>query len=249
MTQYVPTADRLHANADPAELAKFEAAASRWWDPSSEFGALHAINPLRLEFVERHTLLAGQTVVDVGCGGGILSESLALAGARVTGIDLGRGPLTAARLHALEQGVEVEYRCCAAEELADREPGSYDLVTCMEMLEHVPDPAAIVDACARLVRPGGVVVFATLNRTLKSWLQAIVAAEFVLGLLPRGTHQHDHFIRPSELCRWARRAGLQLQTLEGMTYDPLRKCYEPTDDVGVNYLAAFVRHTPPARDS
>jgi 2-polyprenyl-6-hydroxyphenyl methylase / 3-demethylubiquinone-9 3-methyltransferase len=231
----------LDHNVDPAELAKFEAAATRWWDPSSEFGALHAINPLRLEFIERHCMLAGARVVDVGCGGGLLSESMARAGADVLGIDMGKGPLQVARLHALESDVAVRYERRSAESLAAEQPGAFDLVTCMEMLEHVPEPASVVEACARLAKPGGVVVCSTINRNLMSWLQAIVVAEQVLGLLPKGTHDHAHFIRPSELCGWARRAGLRLIALEGMSYDPLGRRYFMTRSVEVNYLAAFSR--------
>jgi len=228
-------------NVDPAELAKFEAAASRWWDPSSEFGALHAINPLRLGFIERQCMLAGSRVVDVGCGGGLLSEAMASAGADVLGIDLGKGPLQVARLHALETGVPVRYERRSAESLADEHPDAFDLVTCMEMLEHVPEPALVIAACSRLVRPGGVVVFSTINRNVKSWLQAIVAAEYVLELVPKGTHDHASFIRPSEMARWARQAGLQVREFEGMSYDPISRRYFLTRSTDVNYLAAFVR--------
>ena len=240
--------DSSTANVDPAEIAKFEASASRWWDPSGEFRPLHEINPLRLDFIERHATLQGAAVVDVGCGGGILAERMALAGARVTGVDMGKAALDVARLHALETGVRVEYRQQTAEALAEASPGQFDLATCMEMLEHVPDPASIVRACAAMVRPGGRVIFSTISRSPKAFLQAIVAAEYLLGLLPKGTHDYGHFIRPSELCTWARQAGLGLVSLEGMTYDPITRQYRLTSDVSVNYLACLERPPEAASD-
>ncbi len=227
------------ANVDHAEIAKFEALASRWWDPESEFKPLHDINPLRLEYIERQADgLAGKTVLDVGCGGGILAESMAARGAKVTGIDLGEAPLAVARLHALESGVDVDYRQVAAETLAEAQPAAFDVVTCMEMLEHVPDPAATVAACARLVKPGGTVVFSTINRNPKSFLFAIIGAEYVLRLLPRGTHEYARFIRPSELDRWARHAGLDTVDVTGMSYNPFTRRYWLGRDVSVNYLLA-----------
>lgn len=229
-------------NVDPAEIDKFEALAARWWDPDGEFRPLHDINPLRLGWIERQAGgLAGKRVLDVGCGGGILSESMAQRGATVVGIDLAEEALAAARRHAGDAGVAVDYRCIAAEALADAEPGSFDVVTCMELLEHVPDPAAIVDACARLARPGGTLVFATINRNAKAWLCAIVGAEYVLGLLPRGTHEYARLIRPSELAAWTRAAGLEPSAERGLTYNPLTQRYRLTDDVDVNYMLACRR--------
>ncbi|QJR15554.1 bifunctional 2-polyprenyl-6-hydroxyphenol methylase/3-demethylubiquinol 3-O-methyltransferase UbiG [Usitatibacter palustris] len=230
------------ANVDPGELAKFSALAHRWWDPTSEFRPLHEINPLRLGHIE--TLvggLAGKRVLDVGCGGGILSEAMAVRGARVTGIDLAEKPLKVAMLHRLETGVEVDYRLVPAEQIADEMPAAFDVVTCMEMLEHVPDPASIVRACARAVKPGGWVFFATINRNPKSFLFAIVGAEYVLGLLPRGTHEYAKFITPSELARHGRAAGLAQAGLAGMTYNPITKVYAIGADVGVNYILATRR--------
>ncbi len=229
-------------NVDSAELAKFSALASRWWDPHSEFKPLHAINPLRLQWVEDIAgPLEGRRVVDVGCGGGILAESMAARGASVTGIDLAEKPLAVARLHSLESGVKVNYECIAVEELAAREPASFDVVTCMEMLEHVPDPSSVVRACATLVKPGGRVFFSTLNRNLKSFLQAIVAAEFVLRLLPRGTHDYSNFLRPSELALAARQAGLEITHTRGLTYNPCSDRYRLTHNTDVNYLLATRR--------
>ena len=227
------------ANADPRELAKFSALAHRWWDPTSEFRPLHEINPLRLEHIERLAGgLAGKRVVDVGCGGGILAEAMARRGAVVTGIDLGEKPIKVAQLHALESGVRIDYRLQSAESLADEQPGEFDLVTCMEMIEHVPDPSSTIVACARMAKAGSLVVFSTLNRNAKSFLFAIVGAEYVLGLLPRGTHEYARFIRPSELAGWARASGLALEDLTGMTYNPLTRTYALGSDVGVNYIAA-----------
>ncbi len=226
-------------NADPAELAKFSALAHRWWDPTSEFRPLHEINPLRLGHIERLVAgLGGKRVLDVGCGGGILAEAMAAKGARVTGIDLAEKPLKVAMLHGIETGSAVDYRLVAAEELAAEMPGAFDLVTCMEMLEHVPDPASTVLACARLARPGGWVVFSTINRNAKSFLFAIVGAEYVLNLLPRGTHEFARFITPSELAGHCRAAGLEHADLTGMTYNPLTKVYALGRDVAVNYLMA-----------
>lgn len=229
-------------NADHAELAKFSALAARWWDPSSEFKPLHAINPLRQAWVERISGgLAGKTVLDVGCGGGILAESMAVRGATVTGIDLAERPLQVARLHSLETGVSVQYRKIAVEALAVEAPASFDVVTCMEMLEHVPDPVSVIRACSQLVRPGGHVFFSTLNRNPKAFLLGIVAAEYVLRLLPRGTHNYENFIRPSELASACRHAGLDIGDMTGLTYNPLSDVYSLTRDTGVNYLMATRR--------
>jgi len=229
-------------NVDPAELAKFSALAHRWWDPTSEFRPLHEINPLRLAHIERLAGgLAGKRVVDVGCGGGILAEAMAARGAKVTGIDLAEKPLKVAMLHRLEVGSAVDYRLVSAETLADEAPATFDLVTCMEMLEHVPDPPSIVRACARLTRPGGRVFFSTINRNPKSFLFAIVGAEYVLRLLPRGTHDFARFIRPSELARACREAGLRMDDLTGMTYNPFTKAYSLGRDVDVNYLLGTTR--------
>ena len=226
-------------NADAQELAKFSELAHRWWDPDSEFRPLHQINPLRLAWIDQLAALNGKTALDVGCGGGILSEAMARKAAHVTGIDLAAKPLGVARLHALEAEVgNVEYREIAAEALAQERPGSFDIVTCMEMIEHVPDPASIVRACAQLVRPGGWVFFSTLNRNPKSFLFAIVGAEYVLGLLPKGTHEYAKFIKPSELAHWCREAGLALQATRGMEYNPLTRRYWLSDDTSVNYLFA-----------
>lgn len=236
------TSTASSVNADSAELAKFSALASRWWDPSSEFKPLHAINPLRLGWIEEIAgSLADRRVLDVGCGGGILAESMAQKGAEVTGIDLAEKPLTVARLHSLESGVKVDYQCVAVETLAEREPGSFDVVTCMEMLEHVPDPASVVRACAALVKPGGYVFLSTLNRNLKSFMQAIVAAEFVLRLLPRGTHDYENFIRPSELALACRQAGLEVTHTNGLTYNPFADTYRLTPNTDVNYMFATRR--------
>jgi 2-polyprenyl-6-hydroxyphenyl methylase/3-demethylubiquinone-9 3-methyltransferase len=224
-------------NVDRAEISKFEDLAYRWWDLDSELKTLHDINPLRLDYIERAAGLSGREVLDVGCGGGILSEGMARHGAQVLGIDLGEAHLRVAELHTLETGVEVDYRLVAVETLAEERPASFDLVTCMEMLEHVPDPASVVRACARLVRPGGLVFFSTLNRNLKSYALAIVAAEYLLGMLPRGTHDYARFVRPSELDVWARTAGLTTTDITGMTYNPLTATYRlDKGDLDVNYL-------------
>jgi 2-polyprenyl-6-hydroxyphenyl methylase/3-demethylubiquinone-9 3-methyltransferase len=226
-------------NADPQELAKFSELAHRWWDPDSEFRPLHQINPLRLEWIDRLAPLAGRRVVDVGCGGGILADAMARKGAEVLGIDLATKALKVAQLHALEAATpSVRYREIAAEALAAEQPGAYDTVTCMEMLEHVPDPSAIVRACADLARPGAHVFFSTLNRNPKSFLFAIVGAEYLLNLLPRGTHEYARFIRPSELARWCREAGLEVVATRGMEYNPFTRRYWMSDDTSVNYLFA-----------
>ncbi len=226
-------------NVDPAELAKFSDLAHRWWDPNSEFRPLHQINPLRLDWIAGMVDLKGKAVLDVGCGGGILSDSMARRGALVLGIDLAAKPLRVAELHALEAGTpNVEYREISAEALALEQPESFDLVTCMEMLEHVPDPASIVRACSSLVKPGGWVFFSTINRNLKSFLFAIVAAEYLLSLLPRGTHEYAKLIRPSELARYLRQAGLELQQTRGMQYNPVTQRYWLDADASVNYLFA-----------
>jgi 2-polyprenyl-6-hydroxyphenyl methylase/3-demethylubiquinone-9 3-methyltransferase len=228
---------RMNANVDPAELAKFSALAHRWWDPTSEFRPLHEINPLRLAHIERLAGgLAGKRALDVGCGGGILAEAMARQGAHVTGIDLAEKPIKVAMLHAMETDSPVQYRVVSAEAMAHEAPGAFDVVTCMEMLEHVPDPASTVAACARLAKPGGWVFFSTINRNPKSFLFAIVGAEYVLGLLPKGTHEYARFIRPSELARACRDAGLAVFDLTGMTYNPLTKAYSLNRDVDVNYL-------------
>ena len=225
------------ANVDPAEIAKFEELAHRWWDPHGEFRPLHEINPLRLGYIERRAGgLAGKRVLDVGCGGGILAEAMAARGAQVTGIDMGEAPLAVARLHGRESDIEVDYRQLTAEELAEAEPGTFDVVTCMELLEHVPHPAGTVAACARLVKPGGDVFFSTINRNPKSYLFAIIGAEYVLRLLPRGTHDYARFIRPSELEAWARKADLVLREITGMTYNPFSRRYSLGRDIDVNYL-------------
>ncbi|MGW8228969.1 MAG: bifunctional 2-polyprenyl-6-hydroxyphenol methylase/3-demethylubiquinol 3-O-methyltransferase UbiG [Gammaproteobacteria bacterium] len=223
-------------NVDHQEIAKFEELAHRWWDPESEFKPLHQINPLRLDYIDRRAHLKGKQVLDVGCGGGILSESMAQRGAQVTGIDMGEAPLAVARLHQMESGVEVEYQRITAEALAETKPESFDVVTCLEMLEHVPDPASVIQACAQLVKPGGQVFFSTINRNPKSYLFAIIGAEYVLNLLPKGTHDFSKFIKPSELESWSRVAGLQNLELTGMSYNPLTRTYSLGADVAVNYL-------------
>ncbi|MES9817001.1 MAG: bifunctional 2-polyprenyl-6-hydroxyphenol methylase/3-demethylubiquinol 3-O-methyltransferase UbiG [Candidatus Thiodiazotropha sp.] len=228
-------------NVDHAEVSKFEDLASRWWDPNSEFKPLHEINPLRLEYIRRLAPLEGKRVLDVGCGGGILSESMAACGAQVTGIDMGEAPLQVARLHLLESGLEINYERIPVERLAEEQPDHYDIITCMEMLEHVPDPASVVKACAQLVKPGGKLFFSTINRNPKSYLFAIVGAEYVLKLLPKGTHDYAKFIRPSELNSWLRKAGLTSNGMIGMGYNPLTQIYKLTGDVDVNYLVAATR--------
>jgi 2-polyprenyl-6-hydroxyphenyl methylase/3-demethylubiquinone-9 3-methyltransferase len=226
-------------NADPQELAKFGELAHHWWDPDGDFRPLHQINPLRLDWIDRQAGLAGKTVVDIGCGGGILAESMAQRGADVLGIDLSTKPLKVAQLHALESGCpRLRYREVAAEALAAEQPAAFDVVSCMEMLEHVPDPASVVRACATLVKPGGWVFFSTINRNPKAWLFAIVGAEHVLRLLPKGTHEYARFIRPSELSRWAREAGLEPAGFQGLEYNPLTGRYWLSADTSVNYLLA-----------
>ena len=231
-------------NADPKELAKFSELAHKWWDPESEFRPLHQINPLRLEWIEQCAgSLDGRQVVDVGCGGGILSEAMARRGAQVLGVDLAERSLKVAQLHAMEAGLQnVQYREVAAEALAAEMPGRFDVVTCMEMIEHVPDPGAIVEACAKLVRPGGWVFLSTLNRNPKSYLFAVLAAEYVLKMLPKGTHDYAKFIKPSELVRWARLANLEPSELIGMSYNPLTQHYSLGKDTSVNYMMCATRH-------
>ncbi len=228
-------------NADPLELQKFSELAHRWWDPTSEFRPLHEINPLRLEWINARVPLAGKRVIDIGCGGGILAESMAKKGAAVTGIDLSEKALKVADLHSLESGAQVRYQLIAAEDIAEQEAGQYDVVTCMEMLEHVPDPSSVVRACAKLVKPGGQIFFSTLNRNLKSYLFAIVGAEYILRLLAKGTHDYDKFITPAELSQFARSAGLSVDGLKGMSYNPLTKIYSLNQDTSVNYLVACSR--------
>ncbi|WP_133647873.1 bifunctional 2-polyprenyl-6-hydroxyphenol methylase/3-demethylubiquinol 3-O-methyltransferase UbiG [Paraburkholderia flava] len=228
-------------NADPHELQKFSDLAHRWWDPNAEFKPLHELNPVRLKWIDTHAGLAGKRVLDIGCGGGILSESMAGLGAIVKGIDLSTQALGVADLHSLESGVTVEYEEIAAEALAAREPATYDVVTCMEMLEHVPEPAAVVAACATLVKPGGWVFFSTLNRNVKSYLFAVVGAEYIAQMLPKGTHDYARFIRPSELAGFVRVAGLQTQDIKGITYRPLSKHFSLSDDTSVNYMLACRR--------
>jgi 2-polyprenyl-6-hydroxyphenyl methylase/3-demethylubiquinone-9 3-methyltransferase len=226
-------------NVDLSEIRKFEEIAHRWWDQESEFKPLHEINPLRLNYIDERASLKGKTVVDIGCGGGILAESMARRGATVTGIDLGETPLSVARLHALDSGVQVNYRKISAEDLAAEMPEQFDVVTCMEMLEHVPDPSSVIKACASLVKPGGQVFFSTINRNAKAFLLAIVGAEYILNMLPRGTHEYAKFIRPSELEAWAYEAGLDLQHTSGMTYNPLFQSYRLGRDIDINYIMYF----------
>ncbi len=228
-------------NVDAAEVAKFDALASRWWDPDGEFRPLHEINPLRLDWIRQYADLNGRSVVDIGCGGGILAESMAAAGADVTGIDMAEGALAVARLHQVESGASVDYRQSTAEELAAADDGQYDIVTCLEMLEHVPSPAQIIASVHTLLRPGGLAFFSTINRNPKSFVFAIVGAEYVLKLLPAGTHEYRKFIRPSELDSWARDAGLELKASIGMHYNPLTRDYSLGPGLDVNYLMHFVR--------
>ncbi len=231
-------------NVDYAEVAKFEALASRWWDKESEFKPLHDINPLRCNFIDEHAHLAGKRVLDVGCGGGILSESMAQRGADVTGIDMGEAPLNVAKLHALESKLNITYLQTPVEALAEQQPESFDVVTCLEMLEHVPDPASIVRACYKLVKPGGQVFFSTINRNPKAFLFAVVGAEYLLQMLPKGTHDYKKFIKPSELGTWVRQSGLQMGELVGMTYNPLTKAYKLGRDTDVNYLLQTAKPSP-----
>ena len=225
-------------NVDQSEIAKFSALAHRWWDPDSEFKPLHAINPLRLNWIKSFVSLEGKKVVDIGCGGGILAESMSQSGADTTGIDLSEKALKVAELHALEVGASLTYRSISAEALADEQPEGYDVVTCMEMLEHVPDPASVVRACAKLCKPGGTLFFSTLNRSPKSYLFAIIGAEYILKLLPRGTHEYAKFIKPSELIAFTRHADLEMLGMKGLSYNPLTQVYSLNDDVDVNYMIA-----------
>ncbi|HCO60067.1 MAG TPA: bifunctional 3-demethylubiquinol 3-O-methyltransferase/2-polyprenyl-6-hydroxyphenol methylase [Porticoccaceae bacterium] len=238
--------ERADSNVDPAEVAKFEALASRWWDPNSEFRPLHELNPLRANWIDQHSPVAERRLLDVGCGGGILSEAMAQRGAQVTGIDMGELPLEIARLHALESELTIDYRQCTAEALAESHAGQFDIVTCMEMLEHVPDPGSVIKACAQLVKPGGHVYFSTINRNPKAFLFAIVGAEYILNLLPKGTHSYANLIRPSELAGWARDATLQAENLSGVVYNPLSKKYRlSSSDVSVNYMLHSTRPESP----
>jgi 2-polyprenyl-6-hydroxyphenyl methylase/3-demethylubiquinone-9 3-methyltransferase len=228
-------------NVDPNEIRKFESIAHRWWDPESEFKPLHAINPLRLNYVDDRAQLKHKLVLDVGCGGGILAESMARRGAKVKGIDLGEGPLSVASLHALDSQVDVDYQQIAVEALAEEEAGTYDIVTCMEMLEHVPAPESVIRACAQLVKPGGHVFFSTINRNPKAFMLAVIGAEYLLSMLPKGTHEYAKFIRPSELEFAARQAQLNLQNTTGMTYNPIFQSYRLGKDIDVNYLMHFIK--------
>ena len=223
-------------NVDASEIKKFEDLASRWWDPESEFKPLHAINPLRCDYINLHSPVSGLKVLDVGCGGGLVSEGLASFGAQVTGIDMGQAPLSVAKLHLLESGLKVDYQQITAEELAATQAGQFDVVTCLEMLEHVPDPSSVIQACSELVKPGGHVYFSTINRNPKAWLFAVVGAEYVLNLLPKGTHEYDKFIKPSELDTWARNAGLNTQKMIGLHYNPVTQNYKLAPGVDVNYM-------------
>jgi 2-polyprenyl-6-hydroxyphenyl methylase / 3-demethylubiquinone-9 3-methyltransferase len=231
------SANQNSDNVDAAEIAKFEALATRWWDPNSEFKPLHDFNPLRANWIDKHSPVAEKSLLDVGCGGGILSEAMAHRGATVSGIDMGETPLEIARLHCIESGLSIDYQLNTAEKLADASPDSFDIVSCLEMLEHVPDPASVIDACARLVKPGGDLYFSTINRNPKSFLFAIVGAEYVLNLLPKGTHSYGNLIRPSELANWIRAAGLQVNHMTGLVYNPFTKTYRlHPNDVSVNYM-------------
>ena len=229
-------------NADPAELEKFGDLAHRWWDPNSEFKPLHDINPLRLDWIDSHVGLAGKRILDVGCGGGLLSEGMAARGAIVTGIDLSEKPLAVAKLHLLESGQKVDYRKISVEALADEMPNAFDAVTCLEMLEHVPNPSSVIASCARLVKPGGQVFFSTLNRNPKSYLFAVIGAEYVLQMLPKGTHDYAKFIKPSELARWSKMAQLEPAELIGMSYNPITKQYSLGKDTSVNFLMRLTRN-------
>ncbi|MDT8282740.1 MAG: bifunctional 2-polyprenyl-6-hydroxyphenol methylase/3-demethylubiquinol 3-O-methyltransferase UbiG [Gammaproteobacteria bacterium] len=230
-------------NIDPSEIKKFDDLASRWWDEHGEFKPLHEMNPLRLNFINTHSPLAGKTVCDIGCGGGILSESMAKCGAITTGLDMGKAPLSVARLHALESELDIDYQQITAEEFAQHNAERFDVVTCMELLEHVPDPASVIRACYALVKPGGSVYFSTINRNPKSYLFAIVGAEYVMKMLPRGTHDYARFIKPSELDQWARLVGLRLKDLKGVTYNPLTDVFSQSRDVDVNYMVHYQRLT------
>lgn len=229
------------ANVEAAEVNKFADLAHQWWDAQGVFKPLHQLNPLRLDYIDSRASVNGKQVLDVGCGGGILSESMARRGARVLGIDMAERSLEVAQLHALEAEIQIEYRCIAVEALAEEKPASFDIVTCMEMLEHVPDPASVVRACAALVKPGGHLFFSTLNRNAKAYLMAVIGAEYVLNLLPKGTHDYAKFIRPSELAAWLRQSGLELQHQTGVTYNPLNKQYSLTTDTSVNYMLHAIK--------
>ncbi|AEF54256.1 bifunctional 2-polyprenyl-6-hydroxyphenol methylase/3-demethylubiquinol 3-O-methyltransferase UbiG [Marinomonas posidonica] len=231
------TTNTQQTNVDLDEVAKFEALASRWWDTENEFKPLHDINPLRTNYINERAGLEGKKIIDIGCGGGILSEAMAQHGAQVKGIDMGEAPLAVAKLHLEESNLEIDYERITAEQIAEREAGQYDVVTCLEMLEHVPDPASVIRACMTLVKPGGHVFFSTINRNPKAYLFAIIGAEYILNMLPKGTHDYAKFIQPAELNNYARKAGLEVQHMTGMTYNPLTKVYKLTDkDVSVNYL-------------
>ena len=236
--------DTFNANVDANEIKKFEDLAHRWWDRDSEFKPLHEINPLRLNFIDEHSDgIRGKKIIDVGCGGGILAESMALRGANTTGIDMGAAPLSVAKLHALESGVKnIQYRKVTVEEIAEEQTEQYDVVTCMEMLEHVPDPSSIIKACAKLVKPNGHIFFSTINRNPKAFALAIIGAEYLLNMLPKGTHEYAKFIRPSELEAWSREASLHLESIKGMTYNPLLQSYKLGSDVSVNYLMHFTKN-------
>jgi 2-polyprenyl-6-hydroxyphenyl methylase/3-demethylubiquinone-9 3-methyltransferase len=229
-------------NVDPGEINKFEKLAARWWDPHSEFKTLHDINPLRLDYIDSRAGsggLKGKQVLDVGCGGGLLAEAMAARGAAVTGIDMGKAPLNVARLHQYESGLDIDYRQVTAEQLAQEQPGSFDVIACLEMLEHVPDPGGVIAACTTLIKDDGRIILSTINRNPKAWLFAVIGAEYLLNMLPRGTHDYRKFIRPSEMEAWARHSGLQLTDLTGMSYNPLTREYHLGTDVSVNYLASF----------
>jgi len=237
----IQTSSVASSNADPVELSKFQDLASSWWDPNGEFRPLHQINPLRLGWIAKRCSLPEAKVVDVGCGGGILTESMAVSGADALGIDLAEAPLSVARLHAMESAVELDYRCISAEDLSEEMPGQFDIVTCLEMLEHVPDPASTVAACAKLAKPGGKLFFSTINRNPKAWLFAIAGAEYILKLLPRGTHDFNKFITPAELASYCRAAGLIVDDSIGLTYNPITRHYRLEDDIDVNYMFSVTR--------
>jgi len=228
-------------NVDPAEIQKFEELANRWWDKSGEFKALHEMNPIRLNFINSNSPLSGKKVLDVGCGGGILTESMARSGSTATGIDMGKSPLSIAKLHAMEEDLEIEYIQTTVEAHAAEQAARYDVVTCMELLEHVPDPASVINACAQLVKPGGYLYFSTVNRNAKSYLFAILGAEYIMKMLPKGTHDYSKFIRPSELDIWARQAGLELKGIEGISFNPLTNMFRSSRDVDINYMVCYQR--------